>query len=135
MHRIAAHLPRLLACTALFLLARPLLARPLPAQDAAPSHRAPVCTQPRYVKPSDLAGIPGMYDLSNGDFLDVSREARHYYAEMGRTGRMEIIPLNQDEFVEKGGALRFRFDRHYPWSDVTIAGLDAPRPGKPACPP
>lgn len=125
-------LPAVLA----LLVVAPPLCRAQAAMPAVAVHGAvPVCRQPHYIKPSDLAGIPGLYDLSNGDFLDVSRESRRFYAEMGRVGRMEIIPLNENEFVEKGGTLRFRFERDLPWSNVTIAGLDTPRSGKPACPP
>lgn len=128
-------LPALPAVLAL-VLAAPASCRDRSGMPSVAVHGAvPVCRQPHYITPSDLAGITGMYDLSNGDFLDVSKESRRFFAEMGRVGRMEIIPLNENEFVEKGGTLRFRFDRDVPWSDVTIAGLDVPRSGKPACPP
>jgi hypothetical protein len=111
-----------------------LIAVPAPAL-AQSGRERPVCTQPHYIKPSDLMGIAGTYDLSNGDVLYVSKDARQFYAEMGKTGRMEIIPLNPKEFVEKGGPVRLTFDRDWPWMDVRIAGLDAPRAGTPRCQP
>lgn len=127
MRRIAEHLPFLFMCAALLMLARPVLAQ-TPHVDAGA-----VCEQGHYIKPSDLLGIAGTYDLSNGDVLYVSSESRAFFAEIGKVGRMQIIPLNDKEFVEKGGPLRFSFDRNYPWSDVTIAGLDAPRTGIDPC--
>ena len=122
MRRIAAPLSRVLACAALLAHALPAVADP-----------APVCNQSHYIKPSDLYGIAGAYELSNGDFLRVNKESRHFFAEMGKTGRMEIIPLNENEFVEKGGTVRFRFERDFPDADVTIAGLDTPRSGIDPC--
>jgi hypothetical protein len=109
-----------------------LIAAPALAQSG---RSGPVCSQPHYIKPSELMGIAGAYDLSNGDVLYVSKESRQFYAEMSKTGRMEIIPLNPNEFAEKGGPVRLTFDRDWPWVDVKIAGLDEPRTGEPRCRP
>lgn len=127
MRRIVLLLRWALASLLLGLVATPALAQ---------SDRAgPVCSQPHYIKPSDLMGIAGTFDLSNGDILYVSKESRQFYANMSKTGRMEIIPLSPKEFVEKGGPVRLTFDRDWPWVDVEIAGLDAPRTGEPRCRP
>ena len=78
-------------------------------------------------------GIIGTYELSNGDNLRVSREALHYYAEMGQTGRIEIVPLDDDEFAQRGGPVRFAFNRDVTGTDVEVTGLDQPRTAN-ACP-
>jgi hypothetical protein len=96
---------------------------------------APVC-KARYVMPYwDSYRVFGVYELSNGDRLRVRREATHYFAEMGRTGRIEILPLSPNRFAEKGGPLRLFFNEEAldTQDDVTITGLEQPRPAARAC--
>jgi hypothetical protein len=96
---------------------------------------APVC-KARYVMPySDSYRVFGIYELSNGDRLRVRRETKHYFAEMGRTGSIEILPLSRNRFAEKGGPLRFFFNEEALGSqdDVTITGLEQPRPRARVC--
>jgi hypothetical protein len=96
---------------------------------------APVC-KARYVMPYwDSYRVFGIYELSNGDRLRVRRETQRYFAEMGYTGRIEILPLSPNRFAEKGGPLRFFFNEEALGSqdDVTITGLEQPRPPARAC--
>lgn len=114
----------LLALTAAFVTPR------VPAQAAAP-----VCKPARAVPPQLLTWIPGTYKLSNGDTLRVSAFSRRYVAEINRTGAFQILPLSETVFVEKGGPLRFEFSGDWPDTDVSITGLEQPRPGRQVCAP
>ena len=88
----------------------------------------PVCKSRHYIPPDARLGIVGVYPLSNGGVLCVTREGRRYIADMGRTGRIEMVPVRATEFMEKGGPIQFIFDVDWPWIDVRIGGLDEPRP-------
>jgi hypothetical protein len=93
------------------------------------AHRYPVPLQ-------GLAGIGGAYELSNGDTLQVTRSGTRYFANMGRTGTVEIVTLDDDQFAERGGPLRFVFDRSGMGdAGVTVRGLDAQRPHGAVCSP
>lgn len=139
-HRAAAALAvAVLACAT-----APPLARAQAGADArtdagarattiVPVTPAPVCERRRYIAPEDTRPILGAYALSNGDQLRVSRQASRYFAEMGRTGRVELIPLGENDFVEKGGRMHLVFEREWPDADVAISGIDAPRPAGNAC--
>ena len=65
--------------------------------------------------------------------LRISKDARRYFADINRAGRFEIIPLSEHLFAEKGGPLRFEFNRDWPDADVVVSGLEQPRPAKPVC--
>jgi hypothetical protein len=67
--------------------------------------------------------VYGTYDLSNGDFVKISREQRRYWAQMQSTGRIEIIPVAPRTFVDTSGTIRFRFMPHHWPDEVTITGL------------
>jgi hypothetical protein len=93
------------------------------------------CVARAYIPPQGAYGITGAYALSNGDTLRVSREGTRFFANMGNTGRVEIVPLDDDDFAERGGPLRFGFDRDVATgAGVAVAGLDAQRPATAACP-
>lgn len=79
--------------------------------------------RPYYVSPQEAREITGTYALSNGDVMKVTREKRRFYADMQSTGRIEIIPVAPQTFVDASGAIRFRF-MPYQWPDeVSITGL------------
>ena len=61
------------------------------------------------ISPVQMQEVYGHYALSNGDTLSISREHNRYWAEMGRTGRVEIVPVDDLVFVEKAGWLRYTF--------------------------
>ncbi|MFL6674246.1 MAG: hypothetical protein ACJ8LG_13270 [Massilia sp.] len=63
-----------------------------------------------YITPAEMHDVYGAYPLSNGDVLKISREHRRYWAEMNRTGRFEIVPVDSIVFVEKGGSIRLTFE-------------------------
>jgi hypothetical protein len=90
--------------------------------------------RPRYfvdrVSSQELIGV---YELSNGELLRFGREVNRFYAEMPGTGRVEVVPVDQDEFVEKGGSVRLTFDRVAFATDVTVRGLDGQPSGPPVC--
>jgi hypothetical protein len=75
------------------------------------------------VVPVEMLDIYGVYPLSNGDVLRISREGRRYWAEMRSTGRFEIVPVDSGVFVQKGGPVRLRFEPLAFATDVTIRGL------------
>jgi hypothetical protein len=52
---------------------------------------------------------------------------------MAATGRLEIVPVEQDVFVERNGPVRLRFDREAFATDVVVSGLDGRAGGPPAC--
>ena len=93
------------------------------------------CSPRTFVPLQGWSGIVGSYELSNGDILRVTRSGMRYHAEMGRTGTVEIVLLSDHDFAERGGPLRFIFDRGQGDVDVRVRGLDAPRPVTPLCPP
>lgn len=93
------------------------------------------CSPRTLVPLQGWSGIVGTYELSNGDTLRVTRSGIRYHAEMARTGSVEIVPLSDHDFAERGGPLRFVFDRGLGEPDVTVRGLDAQRPVTPLCPP
>jgi hypothetical protein len=78
---------------------------------------------PYYVTPVEMLEVYGTYALNNGDVLKVSREHRHYWAEMRQTGKIEIVPVDSIVFVEKGGKLRFTFTPQPFATDVRIDGI------------
>jgi len=93
-----------------------------------------VLCRPRYYVDPQLAGeLTGVYTLSSGELLRVSREVNRYYAEMPSTGRLEIVPVEQDVFVERNGPVRLVFAREAFATDVVVSGLDGRASGPPAC--
>lgn len=61
------------------------------------------------ITPNEMLEVYGVYPLSNGDVLRISREHNRYWADMKNTGRIEIVPVASIVFVEKGGHMRFTF--------------------------
>jgi hypothetical protein len=102
------------------------------AQLAAAADDSPC--RPRYHVDPQLANeLTGVYELSNGALLRVSRQVNRYYAEMPATGRLEIVPIEQDVFVERDGPVRLVFEREAFATDVVVSGLDGRASGPPAC--
>jgi hypothetical protein len=90
--------------------------------------------RPRYVVDRvSSRQLTGVYPLSNGDLLRFGREVNRFYAETRATGRLEVVPVDEDEFVEKGGTVRLTFARAPFATDVTLTGLDGQPSGPPAC--
>jgi hypothetical protein len=79
-----------------------------------------------YINPTDMKQVYGAYALSNGDSLHVTREHNRVWAEMGRTGRVEIVPVAYLVFVEKAGALRYTFYTGAFNTEVHIEGSAPP---------
>jgi hypothetical protein len=79
-----------------------------------------------YINPTDMKQVVGTYALSNGDTLRITREHNRTWAEMQRTGRVEIVPVAYLVFVEKAGALRYRFTQGAFDTDVHIEGTAPP---------
>jgi hypothetical protein len=101
---------------------------------AAGADGAP-CRPRFYIDPQLSSELTGVYALPDGELLRVSREVNRYYAEMPATGRLEIVPVEQDVFVERNGPVRLRFEREAFATDVVISGLDGRAGGPPACAP
>jgi hypothetical protein len=100
---------------------------------ADPGANGNVC-RPRYYIDPQLAGeLTGVYDLSNGELLRVTRRVSRYFADMPATGRIEIVPIDQDVFVERNGPVRLKFEREAFATEVVVTGLDGQASGPPAC--
>jgi hypothetical protein len=76
--------------------------------------------------PTVLQDVYGVYTLSNGDTLRISREHNRYWAEMGRTGRVEIVPVDDLVFVERAGPLRYTFTTRPFDTEVSIDSMAPP---------
>jgi len=88
----------------------------------------------RYLIDPQLAGeIAGRYDLSDGGQLNVTRQLSRYYAEMPATGRIEIVPIDQDLFVQRDGPVQLAFEREAFTTEVMVTGLDGRASGPPVC--
>ncbi|MGZ5201967.1 MAG: hypothetical protein ACXWC4_19580 [Telluria sp.] len=79
-----------------------------------------------YITPYEMTDVYGTYVLSNGDTLRITREHRRYWAEMTRTGRVEIVPVAHLVFVERAGALRYTFTTGSFDTKVHIEGTAPP---------
>lgn len=78
------------------------------------------------VTPVEMMDVYGVYPLSNGDVLKVSREHKRYWAEMRNTGRFEIVPVASIVFVEKGGSIRLTFEPLPFTTAVRVDGVGDP---------
>jgi hypothetical protein len=78
------------------------------------------------ITPTEMQDVYGVYPLSNGDVLRVSHEHNRYWAEMHRTGRIEIVPVDSIVFVEKGGSMRFSFAPLPFTTEVRVDGVGDP---------
>ena len=115
------------ACSAVLLVLAPLGARAAAGADESP------CRPRYYIDPQLASELTGVYPLSNGELLRVSRQVNRYYAELPATGRLEIVPVEQDVFVERNGPVRLVFEREAFATDVVVSGLDGRAGGPPAC--
>jgi hypothetical protein len=79
-----------------------------------------------YITPYEMMDVYGSYTLSNGDTLRITREHNRYWAEMGRTGRVEIVPVDSLVFVERAGLLRYTFTPRAFDTEVHIEGTAPP---------
>lgn len=79
-----------------------------------------------YVTPVEMQQVYGTYALSNGDTLRITREHNRYWAEMQRTGRVEIVPVASLVFAERAGPLRYTFKERAFDTEVQIEGTAAP---------
>jgi hypothetical protein len=91
------------------------------------------CARRYYIDPQLTSELTGVYDLSNGELLRVSREVNRYVADMPSIGRIEIVPVDQDVFVESNGPIRLVFERTAFATDVVVKGLDGQASGPPLC--
>jgi hypothetical protein len=91
------------------------------------------CARRYYIDPQLTSELAGVYELSDGELLRVSREVNRYVADMPSTGRIEIVPIDQDVFVERNGPVRLAFEREAFATEVTVTGLDGQASGLPLC--
>jgi hypothetical protein len=91
------------------------------------------CARRYHIDPQLANELTGAYPLSNGELLRVSREVNRFVAQMPSTGRIEIVPVDEDVFVERDGPVRLRFEREAFVTAVTVTGLDGRASGPPAC--
>jgi hypothetical protein len=91
------------------------------------------CRHRYFIDPQLTGELTGVYDLSNGELLRVSREVSRYYADMPTTGRIEIVPVDQDVFVQRNGPVQLAFGRELSATDVVVTGLDGQASGPPVC--
>lgn len=79
-----------------------------------------------YVTPVDMLDVLGTYPLSNGDTLRITREHNRYWAQTGRIGKVEIVPVDTLVFAEKAGILRYTFTPLPFTTEVRIDGMAPP---------
>lgn len=91
------------------------------------------CRPRFYIDPQLSSELTGVYDMSNGELLRVSRAVNRYYADMPSTGRIEIVPVDQDVFVQRNGPVRLAFEREAFATEVTVTGLDGRASGPVLC--
>lgn len=119
------HTLTLAACTAALAVVAPLAS----AADSGGQD----CRHRYFVDPQLSGGVTGAYDLSNGQLLRVSRQVSRYFAEMPTTGRIEIVPVYQDVFVERDGPVQLAFEHEAFSTGVVVTGLDGRASGPPVC--
>src|SRR4051812_17056212 len=93
---------------------------------AAPAVHAHALGRHYYITPGEMLEVYGSYRLSNGDVLKISREHRHYWAEMGATGRFEIVPVDSIVFAQKGGNILLSFEPKAFTTQVRVDGVGSP---------
>jgi hypothetical protein len=123
-----AHSVTLAACAAVLAV----LAAPVLAADADANGQG--CRYRYFIDPQLAGGLTGRYELSNGERLNVTRQLSRYYAEMPITGRIEIVPVDQDLFVQRDGPVQLAFERDSFTNEVMVTGLDGKPSGPPVCP-
>ncbi|GAB3442710.1 hypothetical protein NX773_05020 [Massilia solisilvae] len=79
-----------------------------------------------YLTPLETLDVVGTYPLSNGDTLRITREHSRYWAQTGRIGKVEIVPVDSLVFAEKAGMLRYTFTPLPFTTEVRIDGLAPP---------
>lgn len=122
-----AHTFTLAACGA----ALAVLAAPVLAADADANGQA--CRYRYFPDPQLTGELTGSYELSNGEQLNVSRRLSRFYAEMPTTGRIEIVPVDQNLFVQRDGPVQLAFEREAFTTEVMVTGLDGKPSGPPVC--
>jgi len=121
------HSVTLVACAAvLAVLAVPVLAAEADAHGQGYRYRY-------FIDPQLTGELTGRYELSNGEPLKVTRQLSRYYAEMPTTGRIEIVPVDQDLFVQRNGPVELAFEREAFTTGVMVTGLDGRAGGPPVC--
>jgi hypothetical protein len=91
------------------------------------------CARRFHIDPQSTSELAGVYPLSNGELLRFSREVNRFIADMPSTGRIELVPVDQDVFVERKGPVRLAFAREAFATEVTVTGLDGRAGGPPLC--
>jgi hypothetical protein len=91
------------------------------------------CVRRYHIDPQLASELTGVYPLSNGELLRLSREVNRYVAEMPSIGRIEIVPVDRDVFVERNGPIRLVFEHEAFATDVVVKGLDGQASGPPVC--
>jgi hypothetical protein len=109
-----------------------VLAMLAPLVQGANAH-GQVCVRRYRIDPQLAGELTGAYPLSNGELLRLSREVNRFMAEMPSTGRIEVVPVDEDVFVERNGPVRLVFEREAFATEVTVTGLDGRADGPPLC--
>ena len=91
------------------------------------------CRHRYFIDPQLAGALTGRYELSNGEQLVVTRQVNRYYADMPTTGRIEIVPVDQDLFVARDGPVQLAFESEAFTTEVMITGLDGKASGPPVC--
>jgi len=121
------HSVTLAACAAVLAV----LAIPVFAANAGANGQG--CRYRYFIDPQLVGELTGRYELSNGEQLNVTRQLSRFYAEMPATGRIEIVPVDQDLFVQRDGPVQLAFERDAFTTGVMVTGLDGKPSGPPVC--
>lgn len=73
----------------------------------------------RYMSPADFRRFAGVYELSNGDTLNLRRSGAVMYARIGNQPEHRIIASSATSFVALNRQLKVRIDHH---DDGSVGG-------------
>lgn len=71
------------------------------------------------LRDSEVAGLPGTYNLADGQVLRVSFERHKLYAELGEN-KAELVPAGTNTFVARDDSMKLEFDQVPYATDVAL---------------
>jgi hypothetical protein len=68
-------------------------------------------TMPRHaIKLEEARAVRGVYDMSNGWLLEISPNFRRVYADLNRSGPVELLKVSEDKFISTDGRMAMQFN-------------------------
>jgi hypothetical protein len=91
-----------------------------PAMTSAQSALLPSDREGYYVTPVEMLEVVGVYRLSDGRILRITREGRRVWADLTGVGRIPLTPVDSIAFVSPDRRMRFEFRPMAFATDVVI---------------